>query len=383
MKIVYITDMDVKGSGYRNLSIPLLEALAERGHEIKVAGLGYHGEEHWYPFSIIPAQILQQIYAIVHNLKFVWNPDVMIVALDVPLQIMFMRNFEKFEIPYVGIFPVEAEPLTMSWTMAIMQMRKPFIISEFGTKEAQSAGIDATHLPIGIDPEVWRPPSDDERTAIRHSLAIEDDEFFILTVAANQERKNLSRAMDIAAGFAEKRHGVKYGLVTQEHSDVGWNLQDYALEVGIANALMVFERGMSFKELWSLYAAADAFLLTSKAEGLGMPILEAQAVGVPVVATRCTAIIDHLSDRQGYFIEPEYTGYRDPFGNSRRYFAMTKSGVTALESIEADPEEAKERIARAKEYVATRTWERAVDVLEKGLKEIVDVETTEEEVGSS
>ncbi|MGK3946375.1 hypothetical protein ABK046_49475, partial [Streptomyces caeruleatus] len=32
--------------------------------------------------------------------------------------------------------------------------------------------------------------------------------------------------------------------------------------------VMIFERGMPFKELYSLYAISDAFLLTSKAEGL-------------------------------------------------------------------------------------------------------------------
>jgi glycosyltransferase involved in cell wall biosynthesis len=46
--------------------------------------------------------------------------------------------------------------------------------------------------------------------------------------------------------------------------------------------LGIFDRwplgtGCRSGSLWSLYAAADAFLLTSKAEGLAMPVLEAMA----------------------------------------------------------------------------------------------------------
>jgi hypothetical protein len=55
MKIAVITDMDLTGSGYMNLTVPILKGLSKNGHEIKVAGLSYKGDEHWWDFSIIPA----------------------------------------------------------------------------------------------------------------------------------------------------------------------------------------------------------------------------------------------------------------------------------------------------------------------------------------
>ena len=59
MKIVYFTDFDLAGSGYLNLSIPICTELVNRGHELKAVGLGYKGEEHYHPFSIIPVPTIQ------------------------------------------------------------------------------------------------------------------------------------------------------------------------------------------------------------------------------------------------------------------------------------------------------------------------------------
>ena len=125
MKIAFITDMDLRGSGYLNLSAPLCNGLVERGHEIKVAGLGYLGQEHWHKFSIIPAQNLQEAHAIILNLNNMWKFDVLIVALDIPLHERFLQLFKGRQFKYIGIMPIEADPLCFSWAMVLMEMDSP------------------------------------------------------------------------------------------------------------------------------------------------------------------------------------------------------------------------------------------------------------------
>src|SRR4030042_1350063 len=113
---------------------------------------------------------------------------------DIPLQEIIMQRIPKPPpFKYIGIMPIEADPLCMSWAMVLAPMDKALIISEFGTEEAHKAGIiNAEHLRIGIDANAWRPPTDEERASMRQSLGIEEDVFVVLTVADNQERKNLS-----------------------------------------------------------------------------------------------------------------------------------------------------------------------------------------------
>lgn len=269
MKIVWLSDMDVMGSGYKNLSVSLCVELAKLGHEIKVLGLNYGGQEHWFDFSIIPVSNIQFVPMMIHNLKVMWDFDVLIVALDIPWHQRIMALFPDRSWQYWGIFPLEAPPLSLSWANLIGSMDQQFVISEFGTAEAHRMGVGAKFLPIGIDTEAWRIPSGEERKMLRGSFGYTDEDFVILTVADNQERKFLSRTAQIVRDFRDKYQvPVRWVLVTRIHSDVGWSIANLASDMNLMQEMLPLERGMSFKELWSLFALADCFLVTSKAEGL-------------------------------------------------------------------------------------------------------------------
>lgn len=364
-KIVYISDFDFKSSGYFNLSIPLCNGLVEKGHQVKVLGLGYKGDNHTYPFSIIPAANFQEITAMMQNFVTMWPFDVVIVALDIPLQEQMIKNIGQRpqNVKYIGIMPIEADPLVLDWGMVLLQMNKALIISEFGTNEARKLNIDAEHIKLGIDTKSWRLPLDGEKSSLRKSFGIEDDEFIVLTVADNQERKNLWASFDIFSNFHKDHPKSKHILVTREFSPVGWKLRTMAQEMGFGNALMLFERGMEFKKLWSLYAMSDVFMLTSKAEGLGLPLLEAMAVGLPCIATDCTGMKELLSDGRGFLIGHEYK-HTDPFGNGNRYWISRLQAEKVLDYVY----EKRPNTELGRKYVETRTWDEAIETLNRAVE---------------
>jgi glycosyltransferase involved in cell wall biosynthesis len=195
----------------------------------------------------------------------------------------------------------------------------------------------------------------------------------VLTVADNQERKNLSHALDVFAKFAENKPNARYVFVTRERNPVGWRLRDYATELGISNKVLIIERGMPFKELWSVYVACDLFFLSSKAEGLGMPLLEAMAVGLPIMATDCTAIHEVLDKGRGTLIPYDYV-HRDPFGNGKRYWIDRNDALNKLEVTYDKTSKAYiDKITKkARKYVETRTWDIAVDTLESGILQLLE-----------
>jgi len=271
---------------------------------------------------------------------------------------------------YVGLFPVEAPPLCLSWAMVLMQMDKQLVISQFGTKAAQEAGVTASHVQIGLDTEAWKPVSLEDKVKMRGAFGFDKDTFVVLTVADNQERKNLTAAMDMFAEFSKDKENVKYVLVTREHNRVGWKLRDYAQELGISENFMIFERGMPFSQLWTTYAVSDVFLLASKTEGLGMPLLEAMAVGIPCIATNCTGMAELLADGRGFLLDYVFT-HRDPFGNGLRYWVDTKDGINALNNVYELLEDIEGTVEKARKYVESRTWDIAVDQVEKALKEVI------------
>lgn len=378
-KIAIVSDFAFKGSGYLNIVVPLCKGLAEKGHEIKAVGLGYTGDEHRFDFSIIPCTSITTAHAMMNNLKFQWGAEIFIVALDIPSQFGFIEMSKRLGVKIVSITPLENPPLTMSWAVGLQNSDKVFFISQMGTDEAIKAGVEtAEHIVVGMDTESWRLRTKEEYEKGRKLFNISDDTLVVLTVADNQERKNLSKAMEIVAKTKERGVKVKYILVTRENSEVGWKLRDLAMDYGIASDVMIFERGMPFGELYSIYAISDVFLLTSKAEGLGMPVMEAMSVGVPVVATKCGSMPELLGGGRGFLMDTEYSMI-DPWGNSRRDFPRAEDGADILWHLATDGRDGgnevhiKKFIDSSREYMETRTWDLPVRQVDIAIEELLNV----------
>ena len=65
---------------------------------------------------------------------------------------------------------------------------------------------------------------------------------------------------------------MKYVMVTREFQPTGFKLRSLAQEYGYQN-LVIYERGLGFKELLGVYMMSDLFFIPSLAEGLCMPCL--------------------------------------------------------------------------------------------------------------
>lgn len=378
--IVYVSDFDLRGSGYMNIAVALCRQLADRGFQVVAIGLGYKRQEHDHPFTVIPSAPMSIVPMYQQLLAQGLRVMALVVALDVPLQIAILDGLgQANECPYIGIFPLESGPLSGVWAAHLLRMDKRLVMSKHALQQMEAAGVPAHYIEIGVDIESWRSPTEQERKTLRDGMGLTDDDFVILTVADNQERKNLSCAIEAVsrfsvevqgrdgAGYANKvkeKRQTSYWMVTRPRSKIGWELEDYAARWGILDRLTLWERGVPFANLWALFAAADVFLLTSKAEGLAMPVLEAMSVGLPVVATDCTAIADHIKMGRGMTIPVEYVHNSDPFGNAKRYYASALGAAMLLKQLSENEDGfVSGIIQRARGYAHARKWEKTADEL--------------------
>jgi len=88
----------------------------------------------------------------------------------------------------------------------------------------------------------------------------------------------------------------------------GMNLSALAKILGIQQYIKItdeFHRfvGLSEQDLAEFYSCADVFLNLARGEGFGIPILEAEACGVPVIATKFSSMIE-LVEGHGWLIPP-------------------------------------------------------------------------------
>lgn len=354
-KIAYLTDLSREGSGYMSLSLPLCGGLSKL-HDIKVLGLNNRGEEHPFNFPIFPIRGLEETIKTIVGLWQLWQLDYLFVALDITIQEQILRKIPDRPFKYVGVFPVEADPLCFSWASVLMMMDKQFIISEFGKNEAHKRGVmTAEHIQIGIDTASWRKPLPEEKEKLRQAYNIDKDAKVVLTNADNQERKNFFAHFEAFQRFSNYFPNSKYILITREHNLAGWKLRDLAIEYKIADKLIIVERGMPFSNLWSYYAMSDCLLNISKAEGLCMPVLEAMSVGLPVIATNCTAMMELIADDRGIPV-PWHYRYVDPFGNGNRYMADYEVAAAQLIYL-FESGKSQEFAEKARKYVEGRTWD--------------------------
>jgi len=289
--------------------------------------------------------------------------DKVVVALDIPLQARLLTSFprQKRQFRYVGIFPLDGGPLVREWAVIIGEMNDAFVISQFAQKACADAGVQVDFLPVGAGK--WFLHGDpDHIKSLRNDYGIED-KFVILTIADNQERKNLAGAMQMVAEFYKTHPNTEYWVVTRVSSTFGWQLESLARELGIRHITHFFDRTLEPNMVFEFCSCADVLLMTSKAEGAGLPVLEAQMVGhaIPIV-TRTSGMVELIEQGGGLFIEPDYH-WIDPFGNTKRVFPSIQDGVKKLEMIYSASENALEWMREfGRRFMGQRTWDKAAEI---------------------
>lgn len=126
----------------------------------------------------------------------------------------------------------------------------------------------------------------------------------LLFVGTYGERKGSSQLLDAVARTRADGLDVRLSLVGQEErSGEEQALRTRIRELGL-DAHVEILPPVPAEELARHYAAADAFCLPSRREGLPMALLEAMAFGLPVVASRVGGIPEVVDDASGLLVEP-------------------------------------------------------------------------------
>jgi len=300
MSILYISEFVARGSGYFRISESLAPCL-DKKEPLYFLGLNYRGAYHHFNFTVIPTRadwIPRQMEEMLGDKSLGINK--VIVALDLPVQTQKILGFfppQKREgWRYIGIFPLDGGPLSRRFALPIRFMNEAFAISKFAYQCCLDLDIDVHYLPIGFFVNVSQPAEKEHKENVRKKFNVAD-KFVVLFVGDNHERKYAVGAMEIFAEFSKDKDDTELWMVTRLGSPYGFDLEYYAQVWGIEDKVKFWDRTLSSKSLWVMYAVSDVLLNTSKAEGLGLPLLEAMSVGGAIpVATRTSAIPELIEE---------------------------------------------------------------------------------------
>ncbi|MCP4435879.1 MAG: glycosyltransferase family 4 protein [Actinomycetia bacterium] len=216
--------------------------------------------------------------------------------------------------------------------------------SELGAREFEAQGFDPSRLavvPLGVDAEVA--PQRSAVEAARRAHGLESD--YVLFVGTSEPRKGLDVLIDAFERLDRP------GLVLAVAGPSGWG-EDMGPRL---DALGERCRRLGFLEsgeLNALRCGSAVCCLPSRAEGFGLPVLEAMAAGAPVVTTEGTPMAEFAHG----------VAWLVPVGDSE---ALAQSLADVLDDPEVADAMRAEGVQRAGEYSWRRTAAAVVDVYDR------------------
>lgn len=286
-------------TGYGNqtkLSVPRLKAL---GHEISITSFyGLEGAPiEWDGIHVFPRAMHPYGQDIIGATAASVGADILITLLDA-----FVIEADNIP-PTIGWypwFPVDHEPMPVDVMASVRRSRKAIVYSKFAKREAEACDMDVYYVPHGVDTAVFRPA---DRLEARKAIGAPPDAFMVGMVAANKGNPPRKAFFEQIAAFAalHKKHP---DTILYLHTQDGTrphpervDLVAYSRVVGLVPGKDVFfpdqymlTLGYNDAYMRMAYSAMDVLTNVSCGEGFGIPIVEAQACGTPVIVGDWTSM---------------------------------------------------------------------------------------------
>ena len=379
MRIFWVSNAPFSKTGYGVQTNLFLSKLQEMGHDL--ACLCYYGLEggainfnkivcypkaaHPYGMDILAAHAMNFKSDIIVSLMDSWVFDPRATG----------------GLPWIAYYPVDHEPIPEKVRTNISQAFARIAMSKFGVEETHKAGLDCYYLPHAVNTNLYKPI---DKLEAREKLKLPKDAFIIGTVAMNKglpARKNFAPMLEAFANFKRRHTDAIYYLHTEALGidNQSFNIPEYANQLGLRMGKDIFlpdqyQKFMGYDDNWMslMYSSLDVHLLASMGEGFGIPTLEAQACGCPVIVGDWTAsgelcFAGQKIDKKDAL--RNYTGLA-----SYQYIPHTRQIERALE-LERDKPSNRERARRlTEEYsienVAEKYLKPTFVAIEKDLNEI-------------
>jgi len=359
--------------GYGITTRDVVPRLRDRlGHEVAVSVYygHFHGKLNWRGVDLYPpgfARAGNDIHAA--NAKQ-FNASILLQHQDIwpvnPTQLT--ANGTR----WVAWPPLDSEPIAPQIAIRLKVAYQAIALSRFGQQQAAAAGLDLPLVSQGVDTTVFTPG--DKREA-RERLGWPQDAFIVGMVAHNKgypSRKAYPEQLTAFAQFARRHSDALiylhcYGApdLDPEAPPLPWLLGDmheraiwahpYDLNIGYSTEAMV-----------DRYRAFDVLLGVSYSEGFGIPLVEAQSCGTPVIAGDWTAMTENVG-----------AGWLVPREESEPFAVLPLEcwwRVPHIDGIEQQLQIAYSYLQSAERRVAITTTARAWAVRERDQDMIVDTQ---------
>lgn len=302
MKILWFGNSPWSPSGYGSQAALFLPRIQALGHEVAcLANFGLQGTRTlWQDITVFPSKGTKDFEAL-----RVWHdeyrPDVVLSLMDV----WPMKPRVWPDINVAAWTPVDHYPLPPEVHATLREPNiTPIAMSRFGEEQMRGRKLEPLYVPHGVDTNLFR-PRPDIKHEIRENLGVPSDAFLVGMVAANSSFGEFPRK-----GYPQAL--MAFGRFLAAHPDAWLYCHTKAADAMDLDRLIVtlidvtgntklaerikfpppslWYTGFPQQHMAELYCGFDVLLNPSMGEGFGIPIIEAQACGIPVIASDHSAM---------------------------------------------------------------------------------------------
>ena len=297
-KILWLSDAPNTVTGYATISSNIMNGMVDKGWEVDYMGHNYMGQKLIPPitfedgrelkFNLHGGGMAQYCQDLIQPRINAWKPDIFGILLDT-----FMLYPWLIDMPIntrsLFYYPSDGGGgLPRDCDRILKKMNKAVCMSRFGQKQAKEVhDLDVDYIPHAVDTKNYFPLGKEDKEKLKAQWGLQG-KFVIGSVYRNQGRKMPDLLLKAFAKFAEGKDDVVLLLHTDPNDAAAvFSTPAILNRLGIEHKVrftgMNFFNGFTYKQMNDVYNVMDVFSLSTSGEGFGVPTIEAQACGVPVV----------------------------------------------------------------------------------------------------
>lgn len=292
LRVLLITDAVWSQSGYAvqgKLMAPRWKS--QLGIDVAVlATYGLQGAKiEWGGLPIFPGGQDPFANDVIQHAAKEWRADAVITLKD-----SFVFKPEALQgLRFLPMVPIDHDPMPGAVRNIVQYALRPIAYAQHGFKALHDAGFDPRYAPHAFDEKVYYPV---EQSEARKALGLPPEMFLIGTVAVNRgglpSRKSWDENLHGFALFARSHPDAYYFVhtdIADDGREGGLPLRQIAAEYGVAEKVIFCDQakyrngGFPEEYMRTFYSSLDVLNAVSAGEGFGIPTLEAQACGTPVL----------------------------------------------------------------------------------------------------